>query len=449
MDGLALDPLHFGDFGHAKTFGLSQYLGDFWAGQDECIVIFRGAEKPENIDWNTIIDGRVGSGNIALDSPPHELEKAYFYGARQISKFGRMELNMQNILRFRRLSDGTQESDIPDHVTNLRAMTKADGIIQVTFSHYVNKGTTPVKFNLYYDQGLGKNLIRTDGLNPDPQCALYLPYDSDTNDKSLAQISCGAGTGCLVTNSVYKWGGGSLSVYGPYGPGAYLYSMSDWANFGKDDFTLEGWVRSESTSTDFIMMKLSLGANDYILWEIDGNVQFGTMTFKFSHEGSFVTIQSNAGTVQVGADTWYHLAVTRSGNVFKLFWNGTLIKTATQTERLPSFPPLGAGGNLLNGPDHDMWIDDFRVLKGVAKYTDDYTVPTLAHGCKLGEVTLYRGDGVYSFDTPVLPDGQYWIAVQAEDTDGNEDRYVIPVLGIADGTGHDVVTDHESETVMI
>jgi hypothetical protein len=63
---------------------------------------------------------------------------------------------------------------------------------------------------------------------------------------------------------------------------------------------------------------------------------------------------------------WHHLAVTRSGNVYRTFFNGTLANSVTQAGTLTSqsaAPPLVVGkyniGNTFNG-----YIDDLRITKG-------------------------------------------------------------------------------------
>ncbi len=81
-----------------------------------------------------------------------------------------------------------------------------------------------------------------------------------------------------------------------------------------------------------------------------------------------------SSTTNTAASTWYHVAVTRSGTSLRMFINGILESSATNSSDL-----VASGLNLglistpylMNG-----YIDDFRITKGVARYTANFTPPT-------------------------------------------------------------------------
>lgn len=164
-----INNLHFGDFDGLSGIGASLYLGDFWPGDTNTgILVFRGMESPLNIDYYNPVGGRRGSGDVVITGFNHVIETDYFYAARQVSIFGRMEENITKITRFRLLADGTWEGNVPDHVMNLSAKTKSAGTIEVSWSHVVLSGAKPVQYNVYYDKGLGPANINTS----DPDCLL-------------------------------------------------------------------------------------------------------------------------------------------------------------------------------------------------------------------------------------------------------------------------------------
>ena len=79
-------------------------------------------------------------------------------------------------------------------------------------------------------------------------------------------------------------------------------------------------------------------------------------------------------------NAWNHISITRSGNVFRMFLNG--IQTATQTVSgaiaSPSSRELRIGSyNFFPGGQrgYNGYVQDFRVYKGVAKYTSNFTPP--------------------------------------------------------------------------
>ena len=77
-------------------------------------------------------------------------------------------------------------------------------------------------------------------------------------------------------------------------------------------------------------------------------------------------------------DTWYHYAVTRSGNTFRMFINGVLEDTQTSTGSLNiglggfrSGWSFDGGNGYFNG-----YIQDMRITRGLARYTSNFTAPT-------------------------------------------------------------------------
>lgn len=147
----------FGDFVPVEGIVFNPHFGDFWplTPDDNMLLIFRGENRLQDIDYTEIVAARLGSGDVTIDSPPHVLETNYYYAARQVSIYGRLEHNMTVVEKFRLASDGEPEADRPDHITALTAEAVAAGKIKLVWSHRKINGTSPVKFNVYYDNGAG------------------------------------------------------------------------------------------------------------------------------------------------------------------------------------------------------------------------------------------------------------------------------------------------------
>jgi hypothetical protein len=82
--------------------------------------------------------------------------------------------------------------------------------------------------------------------------------------------------------------------------------------------------------------------------------------------------------------TWYHVAIVKNGTSYLMFINGTQIGT-TQTstgvfQDVAAVMRIGLSGtsNYLNG-----WIDEFRVSKGIARWTANFTPPTAEYASTL------------------------------------------------------------------
>jgi prepilin-type N-terminal cleavage/methylation domain-containing protein len=81
----------------------------------------------------------------------------------------------------------------------------------------------------------------------------------------------------------------------------------------------------------------------------------------------------------LSANTWYHLAVVRSGTSFKLYVNGTQADSQTVSGTIDNSPSLLTIGALRN-PGYQSsfygYIDELRLYKGGAYWTSNFTPPT-------------------------------------------------------------------------
>jgi len=82
----------------------------------------------------------------------------------------------------------------------------------------------------------------------------------------------------------------------------------------------------------------------------------------------------------LSANTWYHIAVTRSGSTFRSFVNGVVDRTFTSSSAIYTDATIPynigrvaylSGTFFFNG-----YMDDYRVTKGYARYTAAFTPPT-------------------------------------------------------------------------
>ena len=97
----------------------------------------------------------------------------------------------------------------------------------------------------------------------------------------------------------------------------------------------------------------------------------------FSGSASIYPVVSS-GTI-TDTNTWHHLAFVRDGNTLRLFIDGTADGTADVTDVTinDSANKLAVGRS---GEYDDLywngWIDEFRISKGIARSTADFTPPS-------------------------------------------------------------------------
>ena len=146
------------------------------------------------------------------------------------------------------------------------------------------------------------------------------------------------------------------------------FSASDDFNFGTGDFTVECWIFPNSTS-----------ANDGSLFvSHNGSTYFA---FNFDPNNARFNVYLNASAVQVSAPEieyyqWNHVALVKHSNVVKIYVNGLSIWSYNHSGQVgyaggstsSGFPRIGGGGSTAL----TLYMQDLRVYKGVAKYTDTF-----------------------------------------------------------------------------
>jgi hypothetical protein len=154
------------------------------------------------------------------------------------------------------------------------------------------------------------------------------------------------------------------------GTGDYLTAPASSAfAFGTGDFTIECWVYFDSYET----------TNGFFVGQ-----NFFSSVFQFNSSGQlqFYSQPASAyvvtGSTALPTNQWVHVAVTRSGNTFKVFLNGIVDGTGTNSSdagfNSANLLTIGAWNNLAAS-----WIgymQDVRLTKGLARYTANFTPPT-------------------------------------------------------------------------
>lgn len=163
--------------------------------------------------------------------------------------------------------------------------------------------------------------------------------------------------------SSLKFTGGTDMIVGP--------ADASGTNLDSGDFTIEAWVYPTGTGPYAIISRWQNQSYIFSIWS-------GTLDFTWAPYSTNNALMF-AGTPPVNA--WSHVAVTRQGNVWRMFVNGTQVATATfATNATPNASVNTVIGNYgisagnSNGPFVG-YIDELRVTKGLARYTGNFTVP--------------------------------------------------------------------------
>lgn len=147
--------------------------------------------------------------------------------------------------------------------------------------------------------------------------------------------------------------------------------------FGTGSFTVDLWFRLNSsfTGNENTLVYFSASPDFRITTRFDNDkLQFAC--------GAAVQVSNSA----LSADTWYHCAAVRNGTDVKLFLDG-VEQTGNGIPQTSSDNLVANAFNIGNDPGGNRlfgWIDEFRVVKGVAAWTANFTPPTAAYNVGIG-----------------------------------------------------------------
>jgi hypothetical protein len=200
----------------------------------------------------------------------------------------------------------------------------------------------------------------------------HLPYLVDGSSNSHTISVSGAPTTKQFSpfdqTASYSKSSHGGSVYFD-GTGDYLTASSNvHNNIGTGDFTAEAWVyldEAVGSNRGIFGSGSSDSADEFTLLLLTNGALY------FDYGGSTAYVQSSASFT---ANTWHHVALTRSGSSFNIWLNGTSIASATVSA------DIGGTSNFKIGWGRGIvwkgYIADARVVTGTAVYTSAFTPPT-------------------------------------------------------------------------
>jgi hypothetical protein len=203
----------------------------------------------------------------------------------------------------------------------------------------------------------------------------------------------------VLAKTVTVGGTPSIQAFSPFAPTA-AYSTTTVGGSGYFDGTGDSLTRAFTSTTDGMYLQgstytmeawvypLALSGTQYIYICNAANVaSYGYNALYLSGtSAAFATRVATSGTEYsrsggtVTNNQWFHIAVSVSSNVAKLFLNGTQIG-ADLTVAANTFTPTGAGigqnqNGAAGGTNFNGYISNLRITQGAALYTGSFTPST-------------------------------------------------------------------------
>lgn len=172
----------------------------------------------------------------------------------------------------------------------------------------------------------------------------------------------------------------SSALYDGAGDFQSIADHDDWS-LGSGDWTVEGYIRYNGDPGTSLRAFMAAGQS-----HVDGSGAWSFYSFNnqiefyYTTGGTSATAKRINGAFNPADATWYHVAACRNGANGRVFVDGTQVGTTFNCGADSIFNPttatrIGAdtgGVSFMNG-----WLASWRVTKGVARYTANFTPPNL------------------------------------------------------------------------
>ena len=167
------------------------------------------------------------------------------------------------------------------------------------------------------------------------------------------------------------------------GSGSTSFNSSSYLNWGNQtalhlgsgSFTVEMWLYKNANTPVMTACGDLLTGSGTNTFCIMGDSSTGTkITWYEGSTGGFLL----TSTTSLATSTWYHVAFVRSGSTITLYINGVSEAVATLTTNYNATTSffVGQTPELIAGRYWNGYISNFRMIKGTAVYTSNFTPST-------------------------------------------------------------------------
>jgi len=247
-----------------------------------------------------------------------------------------------------------------------------DGLLDETF--FIKRRIYPWERRYLYNSGSGRTYSDFAGSDApmiktcfDYKTKLMIHGDgadgaTAITDSSKHAHSITANGNAQIDTAQAKFGNGSL-VFDGTGDYASIPDSPVW-DLGTSNFNINYWVRFNSTSNRQDMISRASGDINLI--------KSSAGNFQILLEGALVFNQAWGPST----NTWYHVAVARSGTDLRVFIDGAQLgSTVTDSTNVTGTGALLIGINDdLSSVPFNGWLDEIQIISGSAVTEADFTV---------------------------------------------------------------------------
>ncbi len=215
----------------------------------------------------------------------------------------------------------------------------------------------------------------------DEYTKLLLHLDGNDGDATTTDTSSSGHSITFVGDSHIEQDqskfGGTSSQFDGTGDYLSIPDSDDW-NFGSDDFTVDFWVHplSETNYGRGLFIRVySLRARMVASYGLYVHYYLaGDSDYTLAHSGSHIPLNQ-----------WTHIAIVRQDDSLIIFKDGIILSThqmATGATLNNDARPFLIGHGTGEGRNWPLngYLDEFRISKGIARWTENFTPPEEPYG---------------------------------------------------------------------
>ena len=206
-------------------------------------------------------------------------------------------------------------------------------------------------------------------------------------DSSPSGHTCTAMDSATISTDQSKFG--NASGFFPDWAAIKVADSDDW-DFGTGSFTVDFWVRFLVDQPATFFWRYINFERYVVIDYISGTtLRFLDYPVGYAHEVTAPWAPS--------VDTWYHVALVRNGTgagCFKFYVDGTYVTSTygrgTESLAVTDYTDLYIGYRyILNINQLNGYLDEYRISKGIARWTSNFTPPTRAYGTNTPQIQIF------------------------------------------------------------
>lgn len=213
---------------------------------------------------------------------------------------------------------------------------------------------------------------------------LLLHFNGDNNSTTFTDSGVAARTvtrvgSPVISTSASKFGGASGSFPGS---GSYLtVADADSIELSNKDFAIEFWMTTTNSTQYSTLISRSPSSFATGMWSLLMNFSSSTAGDLYFYAADYSTSSAvvNSNAVNLRDGEWHHVAISRNGNTWAMYTDGTQRMTRTSSATVANIAgDINIGRDQFYGRPFGGNIDELRILIGTAGQwtTASVTLPT-------------------------------------------------------------------------